>query len=186
MQLSRERITYAALEILKEFGLADVSMRRVATSLSVAPGALYWHIANKQDLIASMAEVMLAPLFDGPVPGPQQLSDQLREVALSRRDGAEVLLAAVSQPEAQVREALADRFVAAVGRECAQGTSKSNRHAAALGLMHLTLGDAMVHQSAAQLAEVVGGVRVDEERAHRLHQQAVSFLLNGLDHVADK
>ena len=50
MQLSRERITQAALELLSGYGLADVSMRRVASSLGVAPGALYWHIANKQEL----------------------------------------------------------------------------------------------------------------------------------------
>ena len=64
MQLTRERITEAALAILAEYGLADVSMRRVATSLSVAPGALYWHISNKQELIATMAEEIVQVLIN--------------------------------------------------------------------------------------------------------------------------
>ena len=70
MQLTRERITEAALAILAKYGLADVSMRRVATSLSVAPGALYWHISNKQELIASMAEEIVQVLINGPLPDP--------------------------------------------------------------------------------------------------------------------
>ena len=45
MQLSPERITDAALAILAEYGLGDVSMRRVAAALGVAPGALYWHLS---------------------------------------------------------------------------------------------------------------------------------------------
>ena len=63
MQLSRDSITDTALGILAEFGLADVSMRRIASSLGVAPGALYWHVESKQELVAWMAEAILAPLL---------------------------------------------------------------------------------------------------------------------------
>ena len=95
MQLTRERITEAALAILAEYGLADVSMRRVATSLSVAPGALYWHFSNKQELIASMAEEIVQVLINGPLPDPADLSRELRDALLSTRDGAEVVVLAV-------------------------------------------------------------------------------------------
>lgn len=180
MQLSRERITSTALDILAQYGLADVSMRRVATALGVAPGALYWHITNKQELIASMAEAITRPLLEGPVTGPAELARSLRSAALSVRDGAEVLLAAVSQPEAEVRESLADRFVAAVEDYAGGESSISNVRAAALGLMHLTLGDAAVHQAGAQLAELTDGPAVDEDAARSLHDAAVEFLLAGL------
>ena len=63
MQLSRPVIARAALDILKSYGLADVSMRRVAGSLGVAPGALYWHIDSKQALIAAMADEIIAPVL---------------------------------------------------------------------------------------------------------------------------
>ena len=114
MQLSRERITGAALGILREYGLADVSMRRVATTLGVAPGALYWHVANKQELIATVAEAIVQPLLDGPVPDPAALSRQLRELMLGVRDGAEVVVAAVGQPDSQVRDDLARASVMAL------------------------------------------------------------------------
>lgn len=180
MQLTRERITAAALDILGEYGLADVSMRRVATALGVAPGALYWHITNKQELLASMAETITQPLLEGPVPEPANLARALRALALSVRDGAEVLLAAVSQPEAAVRESLSHRFVAAVENYAGGESSISNVRAAALGLMHLTLGDAAVHQAGAQLAELTGGPAVDEDAARSSHDAAVEFLLAGL------
>lgn len=99
MQLSREAITSTALEILRTYGLADVSMRRVATTLGVAPGALYWHIENKQELIASLAAEIVAPATNTPPADPEQLCAQLRHDVLAVRDGAEVVLAAIGQPD---------------------------------------------------------------------------------------
>ncbi|MFG6303991.1 TetR family transcriptional regulator, partial [Corynebacterium hesseae] len=62
MHLSRDAIVSTALELLTRYGLADVTMRRVATNLDVAPGALYWHVANKQSLIAAMTAEILSPV----------------------------------------------------------------------------------------------------------------------------
>lgn len=87
MQLTRESIVTAAVAILDTYGLADMTMRRVATSLGVAPGALYWHIANKQQLIAAIAEEILAPVLaaDAPRTAPE-LAGLLRESMLSLRE----------------------------------------------------------------------------------------------------
>lgn len=178
MQLTRERITEAALAILAEYGLADVSMRRVATSLSVAPGALYWHIANKQELIASMAEEIVQELFDGPLPDPARLSRELREALLSTRDSAEVVVAAVSQPGSQVQKELETRFAASVKAWLGEAASISNVRIAARGLLRLTLGDAAVQQSAAQLAQATGAH--EESDGAGEHAAAVAFLLDGL------
>ena len=60
MALSREKILDTAFDVLRQFGLADLSMRRLATELGVAPGALYYHVKNKQELLASLASRMLA------------------------------------------------------------------------------------------------------------------------------
>ena len=169
MQLTRERITGAALAILAEYGLADVSMRRVATSLSVAPGALYWHIANKQELIASMAEEIVQELLCGPLPEPA-------------RDGAEVVVAAVSQPGSQVQKELETRFAASVRAWLGEAASTSDVRIAARGLLRLTLGDAAVQQAAAQLAQATGA---DEESdGADEHAAAVAFLLDGLKRSA--
>lgn len=181
MQLSRERITGAALGILREYGLADVSMRRVATTLGVAPGALYWHVANKQELIATVAEAIVQPLLDGPVPDPAALSRQLRELMLGVRDGAEVVVAAVGQPDSQVRDDLERRFDEAV-RLAAEGASTRDARTAARGLLHLTLGEAAVTQSTAQLAEATGAPEGGAGGANgEEHAAAVGFLLAGLE-----
>ncbi|GEA88717.1 TetR family transcriptional regulator [Cellulomonas cellasea] len=62
MALSRVQVVAAALEILDEYGLGDLTMRRLATSLGVQPGALYWHVANKQALLAEVADAIVADL----------------------------------------------------------------------------------------------------------------------------
>lgn len=179
MQLSRERITEAALGLLAEYGLADVSMRRVASTLGVAPGALYWHIANKQELIACLGEAIVQMLDDVPLPDPALLSVELRSAVLSVRDGAEVVVAAVSQPGSNVQRDLEARFVASVRALVGEAASISNVRVAARGLIHLTLGNAAVHQAAAQLAEATGtGGAGDGGEAE--HTAAVAFLLDGL------
>ena len=59
MALSRDQIITTAVDILTRYGLADLSMRRLARELDVQPGALYWHVANKQELLVEVADVLL-------------------------------------------------------------------------------------------------------------------------------
>ena len=188
MQLSRETITAAAFNILGEYGLGDVSMRRVATALGVAPGALYWHIENKQDLIASLAAEIVRPLSTGTdatdatdAANVAALAAALRTQVLSVRDGAEVVLAALSQPDAPVREELIAVFVAQVRAEWGDAASASVARAAAANLVYMTLGAAMVYQAGAQLAALTGEPpAVSAADAAREHAEGVALLLAGL------
>lgn len=89
----------AAVNILNEFGLADLSMRRIAAALDVRPGALYWHVENKQSLLAAVAEEILAGLDrpTGPDPGAiAAYARSLRAHLLAHRDGAEVVSAVLA------------------------------------------------------------------------------------------
>ncbi|MCU6479993.1 AcrR family transcriptional regulator [Arthrobacter silviterrae] len=61
MPLTREQVIDTAYGILRDFGLADLSMRRLARDLGVQPGALYWHVKNKQDLLGVLSVMILAP-----------------------------------------------------------------------------------------------------------------------------
>ncbi|MDO5500820.1 MAG: TetR family transcriptional regulator, partial [Propionibacteriaceae bacterium] len=94
MALTRSAIVGAALSILDDYGLADLSMRRIATSLGAAPAALYWHVANKQTLLAALAEELLVGLA---APGEltreglSQWCTDLRDRLLAHRDGAELV-----------------------------------------------------------------------------------------------
>lgn len=72
MALNPQIITDAALKIASEFGLGDLSMRRLARELGVQPSALYWHVANKQEvftLIASRIAQQVDAVFGLDCPG---------------------------------------------------------------------------------------------------------------------
>ncbi|MFW0109433.1 TetR/AcrR family transcriptional regulator [Rothia sp. P13129] len=103
MALSREKILDTAFSVLNQYGLADLSMRRLATELNVAPGSLYYHIRNKQELLASLASRMLSAVHcTGDTEaislynGTQELYTQI----ISIPEGAEVIrLALALHPE---------------------------------------------------------------------------------------
>ena len=85
-----EGIVDAALELLDAFGLPDLSMRRLATHLGVQPSALYWHVENKQSLLAAVADRIVGEA--APATGVRETARALRDALLSRRDGAEVVV----------------------------------------------------------------------------------------------
>jgi TetR/AcrR family transcriptional regulator, tetracycline repressor protein len=57
-KLSRELIIATAVEILKEDGLDQVSLRRVATKLGIKAPSLYWYVSDKADLLGLVCEGM--------------------------------------------------------------------------------------------------------------------------------
>lgn len=150
MHLSRDTIVSTALDLLTAYGLADVTMRRVATTLGVAPGALYWHVANKQALIAAMAAQILSPVAGDT---PAQLASSLHTELARWRDGAEVAIAGSAYPEATTRAELEDLFTAALRRSVPDATPDSIG-VAARTLIHYVLGAAFMEQSRAQLSTV--------------------------------
>lgn len=97
MALSTDIITDAALKIASEFGLGDLSMRRLARELDVQPSALYWHVANKQEvfiLVARRMSQQVDEACDAPPHTFAQVAVHLRRVLASYRDGAEIFLLA--------------------------------------------------------------------------------------------
>ena len=173
MQLSRPVIARAAVEILDSYGLADVSMRRVATSLGVAPGALYWHIDSKQALIAAMADEIIAPVLASPHPGPKEFCAALREALLSHTDGADVVSTAASQADSPVFPALLDGIRASFDGDPPES--------AAAGLLYLTLGATSLHQAGTQLREITAGEKQVLYGSAEQVDAAVDLLLAGLD-----
>ena len=114
----------AATAILDNYGIADLTMRRLARELDVSPGALYWHFANKQQLLGAVADRILAPVGRtiGPAAGATASpgsAGRLRDALLSHTDGAELVSAsfaagqseAMAQIVAQLADAAADAGV---------------------------------------------------------------------------
>ena len=99
MSHHRSDVIEHALEVLDRHGLADLSMRRLAADLGVQPSALYWHFANKQALLAAVADEVLRrgarPVPDGPwAERVTAFAHQLRDAMLAYRDGAELVATA--------------------------------------------------------------------------------------------
>ncbi len=88
MALTRDQVVGSAVGILTEFGLADLSMRRLARELEVQVGALYWHVKNKQDLLVDVAARLL-----GGITLPTPTGDSPDEADASRSAVIEVATA---------------------------------------------------------------------------------------------
>ena len=96
MAYRRADIVAKALSVLDTYGLGDLSMRRLASELGVQPSALYHHFANKQTLLAAVADEILTR---GARPHPEGPWDSrvtaicraLRDAMLAYRDGAELV-----------------------------------------------------------------------------------------------
>ncbi|BBY35707.1 TetR family transcriptional regulator [Mycolicibacter minnesotensis] len=102
----KDEIVAAATAILDDYGIADLSMRRLARELNVSPSALYWHFANKQQLLGAVADRVLAPACGDPGPGTwqwqiQTLGERLRDALLSHTDGAELVSASMAAGQSQ-------------------------------------------------------------------------------------
>jgi len=97
MRYHRADIVERAIGVLDQYGLADLSMRRIAAELGVQPSALYHHFANKQSLLAAVADEILergSHEIDPAGDWDERIVDQcrvLRNAMLAYRDGAELI-----------------------------------------------------------------------------------------------
>jgi AcrR family transcriptional regulator len=81
--LSRERILDAAVALADEGGVDALSMRKLAQELGVVPMALYKHVANKDELLDGMIDVVVGEI--DPPPGGTDWKTGVRQRVLSAR-----------------------------------------------------------------------------------------------------
>ncbi len=74
--LSREAVIDHALALADVDGPAAVSIRRIAQDFGVTPMALYWHVKNKDELLAAMGDRILDSV-ELPAPDPSGGLDEL-------------------------------------------------------------------------------------------------------------
>jgi TetR/AcrR family transcriptional regulator, tetracycline repressor protein len=67
--LSRDAIVERALTLMDDEGPDAVTIRRIAQEFGVTPMALYWHVANKDELLAAMGDALLADVVPPPATG---------------------------------------------------------------------------------------------------------------------
>lgn len=96
-QLDRERIVTGALAIIDAEGVGALSLRRLADDLRVTPMSLYWHVADKAELLELVGHAVLAEIEI-----PERVGgwkDQLRDIHramfvsfLRHRNATEILV----------------------------------------------------------------------------------------------
>lgn len=96
MRYRSSDIVSRAIEVLDDYGLADLTMRRLSAELGLQPSALYHHFANKQTLLGEVADEILrrGRREARPAAWDRRLSmicTELRDSMLAYRDGAEVV-----------------------------------------------------------------------------------------------
>jgi TetR/AcrR family tetracycline transcriptional repressor len=121
--LDQQTVVDAALRLLSETGLDGLTLRRLSRELGVQPGALYWHVESKQELLNLMANQLATKATAGlevPLPGQEWdewLSARIRrqrEAMLAIRDGG--LLMTITRPtkdRRSVAESMLGTLVAA-------------------------------------------------------------------------
>ncbi|MDL5158862.1 TetR/AcrR family transcriptional regulator [Actinomycetospora termitidis] len=79
--LSRERIVDAAVEVLDASGESGLTFRVLTERLATGAGAIYWHVANRDELLGAATDgVVAAALADRPSAGSPE--EELRAVGL--------------------------------------------------------------------------------------------------------
>lgn len=182
MQLHKRDVVEAATSLLDDYGIADLSMRRLARELDISPGALYWHFANKQQLLGAVADRVLHPLGDAAGDWRARIVDtcgQLREALLSHTDGAELVSASFAAGQSQVMTRVLTRLTEAAAEA---GVDPAHAGLAARTLVYYVLGFTVDEQSrlqwdaaGAEVAQTVWTENPSARFAFGLH-----LLINGI------
>jgi len=82
--LQRDRVLRAAVDLADARGLGALTMRRLAEDLGVEAMTLYYHVANKDDLLAGMVDLVVAEM-EVPAAEPDWRAG-IRRAATSQHD----------------------------------------------------------------------------------------------------
>lgn len=178
MRYRRTDVVERALGVLDTYGLADLTMRRLGTELGVQPSALYHHFANKQLLLAAVADEILAR--GARADSPEQWDERvvaicsgLRDAMLAYRDGAELVATAYSfglgatTPYDELAAALVD---GGLGAELVPTAART--------LLHFVFGHVTDEQTHLQAGSA--GAIADEPRAESDFAAGLGIVLDGI------
>ena len=80
--MTREQIVAEALVLLRQEGLAAVSLRKIAARLAVKAPSLYWHVDSKEALYGLMSQAIFRRCLEA-IPACEDWREWLREFGLS-------------------------------------------------------------------------------------------------------
>ena len=150
--LSRERIVDAAIGLLDQHGEDGLTFRALSESLATGAGAIYWHVANKSELLTAACDAVVARQLDA-LPADKAPDAAIRRLALALFDlvddhpwiGSALTQAPGQQPMVRILERLGQPLVAL-------GVPASRQWSTVFALTSYVLGVAGQNAANAQLA----------------------------------
>jgi TetR/AcrR family tetracycline transcriptional repressor len=149
---ARSEIVDKATQLLDDYGIGDLTMRRLAKELNVTAGALYWHFANKQQLLGAVADRILDPVVitASAAPWRERITatcSAVRDALLSSTDGAELVSASFAAGQT---ERLSRVLAALTSAATEAGMTAVNSDLTARTLIYYVLGFTADEQSRLQ------------------------------------
>ena len=159
--LTRDRIIEASIELLDSSGEGGLTFRTLSERLATGPGAIYWHIANKSDLLTAACDAIVTRTMETHAVGATPKAT-IRAVALGMFDaidahpwvGSALIRAELQSPMVRVVERIGQQVRAL-------GVPKEKQWAAVSALFSYILGVGGQNAANGQLARTRGLNRGD-------------------------
>jgi AcrR family transcriptional regulator len=159
--LSRDRIIEASIELLDSSGEVGLTFRTLSERLVTGPGAIYWHIANKSDLLTAACDAIIARTMDACVAGAKPKAT-IRALALGLFDAIDAHPWAGSALTSPAGLLPMVRILEPLGQQVrALGVPDKEQWATVSALLHYILGVGAQNAANGQLARTQGLDRSD-------------------------
>jgi len=159
--LSRDRIIAASIELLDSGGESGLTFRTLSARLATGPGAIYWHIASKSELLTAACDTIIARTMVAGVAGAKPKAT-IRALALGLFDAIDAhpwVGSALTSPAGLLPMV---RILEPLGQQVrALGVPGKEQWATVSALLHYILGVGGQNAANGQLARTQGLDRSD-------------------------
>ena len=159
--LSRDLIIETAIELLDQSGEGGLTFRALSVKLATGPGAIYWHIADKSELLTAACGAIVARTISAPL-ADEKPEEAIRNLALGMFDAIDDHLwvgSVLASPEGQLP--MVDILERLGQRVAALGVSGERQWAVVGALLNYILGVGGQNAAHGQLARKRGLDRSD-------------------------
>lgn len=144
--LSRDRIIDAAISVLDAAGEEGLTFKALTEHLSTGPGAIYWHVAKKSELLDAATERVIAAALTVELQASSSPEEAIGVVALRLFDAIEEhpwLAAQLAGQLSRPWQSVVPRLLESIGRHVkALGVPKRAWLTSTIVLVHYILGAA--------------------------------------------
>lgn len=178
--LSKSRIVEVAIDILDADGEGALTFRALSKRLATGSGAIYWHVANKDELLAAATDSVVARILTGSADDTDP-KERVRSLALEVFDAIDAHPWVGSQLTRDPRRSAMAQIFEGVGSQIqALGVADAVLFDAASAVMNYILGvagqnaaNARLHHEESDRTTVLGAVA---ERWMNLDPEEFPFL----------